>query len=74
MPKIRFHDLRHFNATQMLKRGVKDKEAATRLGHWDASMTKRYQHVLEEMDRNTASALDGIVSERKGCVRICVRK
>jgi integrase len=64
LPKIRFHDLRHFNATQMLKRGIKDKEAAARLGHWDASMTKRYQHVLEEMDKGAAAALDNIVSKR----------
>lgn len=58
---IRFHDLRHFNATMMLKYGISDVEAASRLGHSDPSITKKiYQHVLSEMDRTAASKLNGI--------------
>lgn len=56
--KIRFHDLRHFNATIMLKSGVSDKEAAARLRHRNVSTTREiYQHVLEEMDTNTANII-----------------
>lgn len=56
--KIRFHDLRHFNATIMLKSGVSDKEAAARLRHKNVSTTREiYQHVLDEMDTNTANII-----------------
>lgn len=58
---IRFHDLRHFNATMMLKYGVSDVEAAFRLGHSDPSVTKRiYQHVLEEMDTTASNKLNAV--------------
>jgi integrase len=45
----------------ILKRNVPDKVAPAQLGHWDASMTKRYQHVLDDMERSAADALNGIV-------------
>ena len=63
LPHTRFHDLRHFNATMMLKRGVSDKEAAERLGHSDINMTKKYQHVLLNMKSKPADALDSIVKK-----------
>lgn len=61
LPHTRLHDLRHFNATMMLKGGVSDKEAATRLGHSDTNMTKKYQHVLDNMKNKPAEILDSIV-------------
>ncbi|MDD5022404.1 MAG: site-specific integrase [Endomicrobiaceae bacterium] len=61
LPHTRFHDLRHFNATMMLKNGVSDKEAAERLGHSDINMTKRYQHILSNMKSNAANVLNNIV-------------
>ena len=64
LPKTTLHPLRHYNATAMLKRGVPDKKIASRLGHQDANITKRYQHVLEDMDRETANVLDMLVSKR----------
>jgi integrase len=58
---LRFHDLRHFNATMMLKYGISDTEAANRLGHSDPSITRKiYQHVLSEMDKTAASKLNSI--------------
>lgn len=63
LPHTRFHDLRHFNATMMLKHGVSDKEAAARLGHSDINMTKKYQHILGNMKTRTADILDGIVKK-----------
>jgi integrase len=63
---IRFHDLRHFNATMMLKYGVSDVEAAYRLGHSDPSVTKRiYQHVLEEMDKEASGKLNNIYKTKQ---------
>ena len=63
LPHTRFHDLRHFNATMMLKNGVSDKEAAERLGHSDINMTKKYQHVLSNMKNKTADILDTIIKK-----------
>lgn len=57
----RFHDLRHFNATMMLKNGISDKEAAERLGHSNTNMTKKYQHVLSNMKSKSADVLDNLV-------------
>lgn len=61
LPHTRFHDLRHFNATVMLKHGVSDKEASKRLGHADINMTKKYQHILKDMEDNTANILDNVI-------------
>lgn len=61
LPHTRFHDLRHFNATMMLKNGISDKEAAERLGHSDTNMTKKYQHVLSNMKNKPAEILNSIV-------------
>lgn len=57
----RFHDLRHFNATCMLRHGISDKEAAKRLGHSDINMTKKYQHILKDMESNAADILDNVI-------------
>lgn len=63
LPHTRFHDLRHFNATMMLKNGIPDKEAAERLGHSNTNMTKKYQHVLKNMKREPADVLDKIIEK-----------
>ncbi|MDF2866128.1 MAG: tyrosine recombinase xerC-like [Clostridia bacterium] len=39
IPKIRFHDLRHTNATIMLKSNISAKIASSRLGHANTSIT-----------------------------------
>lgn len=47
LPHIRFHDLRHSNATLALLAGVDPKVVQARLGHHSAAFTMdRYQHVL----------------------------
>lgn len=69
LPHTRFHDLRHFNATMMLKGGVSDKAAAARLGHADINMTKKYQHVLSNMENASADILNNIVK-----TTMCVKK
>lgn len=49
LPKVRFHDLRHYHASLLYKNKVPDQYAAERLGH-DIWVLKRiYQHLgLEE--------------------------
>ena len=62
LPPTRFHDLRHFAATFMLKEGISDKVASERLGHANVSTTRDiYQHVLKEMDREAANKLDKLM-------------
>lgn len=58
---IRLHDLRHFNCTMMLKYGVSDKEAMERTGHSNGTMLKKYQHVLKEMDQDSADKLNNVI-------------
>jgi len=69
LPKIRLHDLRHFNATMMLRHGVSEREAMERMGHANATMIKKYQHVLKEMDRANADKLNTILKKGDGAKR-----
>jgi integrase len=58
---IRFHDLRHFNATMQLKLGVPTKVVADRLGHSTVQTTQEiYQHVLKDMNKSAANKLDSL--------------
>lgn len=65
LPHIRLHDLRHFNASMMMKYGVKDKIAAERLGHSQVQMTRQYQHSSSEMDNEASSLLEDIFDNKK---------
>ena len=49
LPKVRFHDLRHYHASILYKNNVPDLYAAERLGHDIWVLKKIYQHLgLEE--------------------------
>jgi len=65
LPHIRFHDLRHFNATLMMRYGVPDKIASGRLGHSQVQVTREiYQHVLPSMDDEASSTIEGIFIDK----------
>jgi integrase len=58
-PRVRFHDLRHTHATQLLLAGVHPKVAQERLGHSTISTTlDLYSHVTATMQEDAASRLD----------------
>jgi integrase len=58
IPPVRFHDLRHSHATQLLRAGVHFKIVSERLGHSSVAITlDRYSHVLPGMDKTAADAL-----------------
>lgn len=60
---IRFHDLRHTNATLMLAAGISAKVASNRLGHSNISITlDLYSHVLHTIDMDAATKIDNIFS------------
>ena len=59
IPRMRFHDLRHSHATQLLRAGVHPKVAQERLGHSTISTTlDLYTHVTETMQKDAADELD----------------
>jgi len=58
-PRIRFHDLRHSHATQLLGRGVHPKIVQERLGHSTITTTMDlYSHVSETMQGDATAKLD----------------
>jgi integrase len=57
--KVRFHDLRHTHATQLLRQGVHPKIVSERLGHSTVGITLDvYSHVLPGMQEEAASRTD----------------
>jgi integrase len=72
-PRVRFHDLRHSHATQLLLAGVHPKIAQERLGHSTVTTTlDLYSHVTATMQQDAAGRLDAVfrdammtVAERK---------
>jgi integrase len=58
----RFHDLRHFAATQLLSAGLSLSQVAGRLGHANMTTTaKVYAHFVQADDREAATILDRLV-------------
>jgi integrase len=59
LPRVRFHDLRHSHATQLLLAGVHPKIAQERLGHSTISVTlDLYSHVTATMQEDAAAKID----------------
>jgi integrase len=58
-PRIRFHDLRHSHATQLLASGVHPKVVQERLGHSTIAVTMDiYSHVTPEMQSEAVAKLN----------------
>lgn len=65
---VRFHDLRHSHASQLLKQGINPKVVSERLGHSSIAITMdTYSHVLPGLQEEAASkindALEDAISE-----------
>ena len=62
---IRFHDLRHTAATLMLLKGIHPKVVSEMLGHTTIGITlDLYSHVLPDMQREAAAAMDELLQEQ----------
>lgn len=62
IPDICFHDLRHTNATLLLKKGIPAKIVSERLGHSSITITlDTYSHVLIDMQRDSSVAFDDLI-------------
>lgn len=61
--KLRFHDLRHFTATQLIGSGIDPVTVAGRLGHADPAMTLRvYAAILSENQQAAAGIIGELVA------------
>jgi|SRR5690625_36629 len=59
LKKIRFHDLRHCAATDLINKGANIYSISKRLGHANINTTMNiYGHYLEEADQKIADMLD----------------
>lgn len=66
LPAIRFHDLRHTNATLMLGQGVHPKVVQERLGHSQVGITlNTYSHILPGMGREAVERLGASLDSAK---------
>lgn len=63
LPDVRFHDLRHTNATLMLRNGIPAKVVSAMLGHSSIQLTMdTYSHVLPDMQEGAVSAMDKLLN------------
>lgn len=69
LPPIRFHDLRHYHASWLYKRGIPDQYAAQRLGHDIKVLKGIYQHLEVDVKTETDNLIRsgfGEHGEQKG--------
>jgi integrase len=65
LPRMRFHDLRHSCASLLLVQGVSPRVVMETLGHSNISITMdTYTHVLPELQRQAADAMDRALGNR----------
>ena len=64
LPRISLHDLRHTQATLLLKAGVPLKVVSERLGHSSTAFTMvTYQHVLPGMQAEAADTFAALLQD-----------
>ncbi|MBZ7927326.1 tyrosine-type recombinase/integrase (plasmid) [Ensifer adhaerens] len=66
LPRIRFHDLRHTHAAQLLSAGGASKIASERLGHSIGITLDLYSHVMPGMQANAAVQIDEMIRRAVG--------
>lgn len=60
--RVRFHDLRHTNATLLLEQGVDFKIIQTRLGHSDINTTLNiYSHITNKMQKSATDKISNLL-------------
>lgn len=58
---VTFHTLRHGAATLLLASGVPDAVAISVMGHADTKILRRYQDVVDELQRDAAARMDALL-------------
>lgn len=59
--RISFHTLRHSAATLLLAQGIDSRVVMEVLGHSSPAMMRRYQHVVDDLKAEAATAMDGLL-------------
>ena len=60
--QLRYHDLRHSNATTLISSGIDPKTVQERLGHSNVSTTlNTYTHVTKDMDKKAADVINKVI-------------
>lgn len=68
-PELRFHELRHTQATQLLNLGMDIKTVQARLGHSNASTTLNfYAHSSIEKSKEAAAIIEAITTEKEAAI------
>lgn len=63
-PELRFHELRHTQASQLLANGMDLKSVQTRMGHSSATLTLDcYAHAMESNDAKAALLIGNLFSQ-----------
>lgn len=66
LPHVRFHDLRHTHASQLIAAGVHLTLISRRLGHATIGITSdTYGHVIAEVERAAADVMERLYGQRK---------
>ena len=64
LPLVRFHDLRHTNATLLLRNGIPAKIVSSILGHASIQLTMdTYSHVAPDMQEGAMQAMDDLLKK-----------
>jgi integrase len=70
LPEARFHDLRHFMASALIRYGESVKTVSAVLGHADETETLRtYSHLWPDADARTRAAVDALLGPRADSLR-----
>ncbi|MHB8125873.1 MAG: tyrosine-type recombinase/integrase [Desulfitobacteriaceae bacterium] len=65
LPRIKFHELRHTNATFLISQGIDVQTVAGRLGHSTSVTTQNiYSHYLQSKDKQVADLMEKTFSLR----------
>lgn len=66
MPELKFHELRHTNASLLIAQNVDIRTVSKRLGHARTSITTDiYAHALRRPDKEAAEKLDNLFNKNK---------
>ena len=64
-PRLKFHSLRHYSASAMLRAGVPARVAADILGHSSTRLTlDTYSHVIEESKRAAVQHIEAVIRKK----------
>ncbi|HEV7194460.1 MAG TPA: site-specific integrase, partial [Pedococcus sp.] len=70
LPAIRFHELRHYYASLLIRHGESVKTVQARLGHASASETlDTYSHLWPDSDERTRDAVDLVLQHAADYLR-----